>query len=155
MSGILVGGALGADKLDEARRRAEWLKTGSVMAGFFVMLPGALMSFLLIPAVFFNLSAAARANGLGLVLVILAYLPLWGLLNVQYAISRAGGDTAMGMYIDLLVNTVLFVPGAFILSYATAIAPVPMFAILKLTDIIKCIMSYFFLRKERWVRNLT
>jgi len=153
-SGILVGGALGAGRLDEARRRAEWLKSGATIAGFIIMLPGALISALLIPAVFFNLSAAARANGLGLVLVILAYLPLWGFLNVQYAISRAGGDTAMGMYIDLSVNTVLFVPGAFILSYATAIGPVSMFAMLKITDVIKSIMCYFFLRKERWVKNL-
>ena len=154
-SGILVGGALGAGKLEEARRRAEWLKSGAVAAGLIILLPGAAMSSLLIPVVFFNLSAAARANSIGLVLVILAYLPLWGLLNVQFAISRAGGDTAMGMYTDLSVNTTLFIPGAFILSYATAIAPVPMFAILKLTDIIKYFMCRYFLRKERWVKNLT
>jgi len=153
-SGILVGGALGAGKLDEARRRAEWLKSGSVVAGMAVMLPGALMSALLIPVVFFNLSAAARANSLGLVLVILAYLPLWGLLNVQFAISRAGGDTAMGMYTDLSVNTTLFIPGAFILSYATTMGPVPMFAVLKLTDILKCFICRHLLRKERWVKNL-
>ncbi|MDR2478215.1 MAG: polysaccharide biosynthesis C-terminal domain-containing protein, partial [Treponema sp.] len=112
-AGVLVGGALGAGKLDEARRRAEWLKSGSVAAGFIIALPGAAVSALLIPLVFSNLSAAARANSLGLVLVILVYLPLWGLLNIQFAISRSGGDTAMGMYVDLLVNTFLFVPGAF------------------------------------------
>jgi Na+-driven multidrug efflux pump len=154
-SGILVGGALGAGKLDDARRRAEWLKSGSVAAGIILALPGALISALLIPTVFFNLSEAARANTLGLVLVILAYLPLWGLLNVQFAISRAGGDTAMGMYTDLSVNTILFVPGAFILSYATAIPPVPMFAILKLSDFAKYFICRHLLRKERWVKNLT
>ena len=65
------------------------------------------------------------------------------------------GDTAMGMYIDLLVNTLLFVPGAFILSLLTAIQPVPMFALLKLTDFVKLALARHFLRKERWVRNLT
>ena len=154
-SGVLVGGALGAGKLDEARRRAEWLKSGSVVAGILIALPGAALSALLIPLVFSNLSAAARTASIGLVLVILVYLPLWGLLNVQFAISRAGGDTAAGMYTDLSVNTLLFVPGAVTLSLLTSIPPVPMFALLKLTDIIKFFIIRRFLRKERWVRNLT
>jgi len=154
-AGVLVGGSLGADKLDEARDRAKWLKSGSVAAGIILALPGAVVSSAIIPLVFSNLSLAARTNCLGLVLVILAYLPLWGLLNMQFAISRAGGDAAMGMYTDLSVNTFLFVPGAFILSFATTIQPVPMFALLKLTDIIKVFICRHFLRKERWVKNLT
>jgi len=152
---IMVGGALGSGELDEARRRAEWLKSGSVIAGIILALPGAVLSALIIPLVFFNLSVAARANCLGLVLVILAYLPLWGLLNVQFAISRAGGDTATGMYADVSVNTLLFIPGSVILSYFTSLPPVLMFALLKLTDFIKYFICRFFLRKERWVRNLT
>jgi len=153
-SAILVGGTLGSGQLDEARRRSIWLKSGSVVAGIIMALPGVLISALLVPLVFSNLSAEARANCLGLVYVILAYLPLWGLLNTQFAISRAGGDTAMGMYADLSVNTVLFAPGAFILSYFTTIAPVPMFAILKTTDLVKYFICRHLMRKERWVKNL-
>ena len=152
---VLVGGSLGAGKIDEARRRAEWLKSGSVVAGLILAAPGAVVSALLIPLVFSNLSAEARVNCLGLVLVILVYLPLWGVLNVQYAISRAGGDTAMGMITDLSVNTILFVPGAFLLSFLTPIPPVPMFAILKLSDVVKYFICRYYLRKERWVKNLT
>ena len=151
---VLIGGSLGANKLDQARQRTEWLKSGSLAAGLFMALPGAVLVFLIVPVVFSHLSAAARANCLGLVLVILAYLPIWGLLNVQYAISRAGGDTAMGMYTDLIVNTFLFAPTAFILSFLTTIAPVPMFAILKISDIVKTFICRHLLRKERWVRNL-
>ena len=152
---ILVGGTLGAGKLDEARRRAEWLKSGSVAAGLIILPIGAIVSYLLIPVVFFNLSEAARGNSLGLVLVILLYLPLWALLNVQFAVSRAGGDTALGMYADLSVNTILFIPGAVILSYLTSLPPVTMFAILKITDFVKYYICRQLLRKERWVRNLT
>ena len=154
-AGVLVGGALGANKLDEARRRAEWLKSGSVAAGAAVSIPGALLSALIIPLVFSNLSAAARSTSLGLVMVILAYLPLWGLINVQFAISRAGGDTVMGVLADCTVNFLLFAPGAIILSYFTAIPPVQMFTLLKLTDIVKFIICRQFLKKERWVKNLT
>jgi Na+-driven multidrug efflux pump len=154
-SAVLVGGALGANQLDEARRRAEWLKSGSVAAGVIIAIPGILLAALLIPLVFTNLSADARSISLGLVMVILVYLPLWGLLNVQFAISRAGGDTALGMYVDISVNTFLFIPGAILLSVASSIAPVPMFALLKITDFVKYFIARYLLKKEKWVRNLT
>jgi len=154
-SGVLVGGALGAGKLDEARNRAGWLKSGTVAAGVILALFGAAFSALLVPLVFSNLSADARFNCIGLVYVILVYLPLWGLLNVQFAISRAGGDAATGMYTDLSVNTLLVVPGAVLLSLFTSVPPVPMFALIKLSDIPKFLVARHFLKKERWVRNLT
>jgi len=152
---ILVGGSLGAGKLDEARQRAGWLKWGGAAAGIIVMIPGALFTSFLVPLVFSNLTAEARGNCIGLVFVILVYLPLWCYLNAQFAISRAGGDTALGMYADVSVNTLLFAPGAVLLSFFTAIAPVPMFALLKLSDIAKTIIASHLLRKEKWVRNLT
>jgi putative MATE family efflux protein len=154
-SGVLVGGALGAGNLDEARRRAKWLQSGSVAAGIIIALPGAVMALLLIPLVFSNLSAAAQTTSIGLVSVILVYLPLWGLLNTQFAITRAGGDTATGMYADVSVNAFLFAPGAILLSFLTSIPPIPMFAVLKLSDIVKFFICRHFLRKERWVKNLT
>jgi len=155
VSYVLVGGALGGGKLDEARNRAGWLKWGGAAAGFVFAVPGFFITSALVPLVFNNLSVGARANCLGLVFVILAYLPLWCFLNVQFAVSRAGGDTAMGMYTDVSVNTILFAPGSVLLSLFTNLAPVPMFAILKLTDIIKVFIARHLLRKEKWVRNLT
>jgi Na+-driven multidrug efflux pump len=61
----------------------------------------------------------------------------------------------MGMYADVSVNTLLFIPGAFILALCTSLNPVAMFAILKLSDIAKYFVARHFLKKERWVRNLT
>jgi len=155
VSYVLVGGALGSGKLDEARSRAGWLKWGGAAAGLIFAVPGFFITSALVPLVFHNLSADARANCLGLVFVILTYLPLWCYLNVQFAVSRAGGDTAMGMYTDISVNTILFAPGSVLLSLFTNLAPVPMFAILKLTDVVKVFIARHLLRKEKWVRNLT
>jgi putative MATE family efflux protein len=154
-SAVMIGSTLGAGKLDEARQRAEWLKSGAVVSGFIISALGAAAATALIPLVFSNLTLAAKSISLGLVYVILAYLPLWCLLNAQFAISRSGGDTAMGMYADVSVNTLLFVPGAFILALCTSLDPVPMFAILKLTDIPKYLVARHFFKKERWVKNLT
>lgn len=154
-SSVLVGGALGGGQLDEARRRAGWIKWGGVAAGVIIAIPGAVLSSVIVPMVFSNLTAEARANCIGLVLVILTYLPLWCLINVQFAISRAGGDTAMGMYTDVSVNVLLFAPGSVLLSLFTTLAPVPMFALLKLTDFVKMFIARYLLRKEKWVKNLT
>jgi len=152
---VILGGSLGAGRLEEARTRAAWIKSGSVAAGLVVAVLGALAAYLLIPLVFSNLTVQARRISLGLVAVILVYLPLWCLLNAQFAISRAGGDTAMGMWADLGVNTLLFVPGAFALAFLTRLSPVAMFALVKLSDIPKYLVARHFLAKERWVRNLT
>jgi Na+-driven multidrug efflux pump len=154
-SAVVIGGTLGAGKLEEARRRGVWIKSGSVAGGVVVAVLGAALTVLIVPLVFSNLSADARRITLGLVFIITIYFPLWSLLNAQFAISRAGGDTAMGMYTDVSVNTLLFVPGAFILAWDTDLDPVTMFALLKLTDIAKYFVARHFLKKERWVKNLT
>ncbi|MDR1030095.1 MAG: MATE family efflux transporter [Treponema sp.] len=152
---VVIGGTLGAGKLEEAQIKAEWIKSGSVAAGCIIALLGAVAATLLIPLVFSNLTLAARSISLGLVYVILIYLPLWSLLNALFAICRAGGDTATGMYADVSVNTLLFVPGAFILALATTLDPVLMFALLKTSDLAKYAIARYFFKKKRWVRNLT
>jgi Na+-driven multidrug efflux pump len=152
---VLIGGALGAGRLEEAKQRALWIKSGAVVLGCTVALLGFGLVNLLVPLVFTRLTAQARGISLGLVSIILIYLPLWSLLNAQFAITRSGGDAAAGMYTDVSVNTLLFVPGAFILALCTNFGPVSMFAILKLTDIFKYFVVRHFYKKERWVKNLT
>jgi putative MATE family efflux protein len=153
-STVVIGGTLGAGKLDEARKKAKWITSGSVISGTIVAAFGAVMSLVLIPLVFSNLTADARSITTWLVVVILCYMPAWSWLNSQFAISRAGGDTVMGMIADLSVNTLLFVPGAFLLTFLTGIGPVEMFAILKLTDFVKMAICYELMKKGKWVRNL-
>jgi putative MATE family efflux protein len=155
VSAIIIGGSLGAGKLDEARQKAVWIKSGAVVAGVVVAVLGAGLAVLLIPIAFSNLTEDARRISLGLVFVILVYLPLWCLLNALFAISRSGGDAAMGMYADVSVSICLLVPGAFALALLTDLGPVQMFAILKSTDIVKYFIARYFFNKERWVRNLT
>ncbi|MDR2807797.1 MAG: MATE family efflux transporter [Spirochaetaceae bacterium] len=154
-STVIIGGSLGAGKLEEARNRGEWIKSGAVILGIVVAVLGTAVSVALIPLVFSNLSDSARQISLGIVFVILVYLPLWALLNALFAISRAGGDTAMGMWADVSVNTILFLPGAFILAFTTSMGPVSMYAILKTSDIVKYLVARHFFKKERWIRNLT
>jgi putative MATE family efflux protein len=150
---VIVGSTLGAGRLEDARTRARWIMSGSVILGS----AGTALAFastLAIPFVFGNLSDTARMVTRGLVMAIGSYLPLWCLLNAQFAVSRAGGDTAMGVWVDVGVTYVAFIPAAFALAYGTTVGPVALFAIAKISDIPKAVVAAWWLRKERWVKNL-
>ncbi|MCX7026846.1 MAG: MATE family efflux transporter [Spirochaetes bacterium] len=153
MTAVVVGSTLGAGRLEEGKRKARWVMSGSVFLGIGVGLVAAATTFI-IPIVFANLSPAARGVTKGIVFVIAAYLPLWCLLNSQFAVSRAGGDTLMGVWADVGVSYAFFIPAAIIIAKTTNWGPVALFGIAKLSDIPKIFVAAWWLRKERWVKNL-
>ena len=152
-SSVILGQELGAGKFNEAKQYKNWILSGSTVFGIIFMIIG-FFTVLLIPFVFKNLSLHSQAIARGLILTAAAYLPLWAYLNGQYAISRTGGDTTMGIICDTVAN-VLFVGGMFLLVGFTALGPVAMYAIVKLSDFAKAGIAYFWLKKERWLVNLT
>jgi len=82
-------------------------------------------------------------------------MPLWSYLNTQIAVSRAGGDAQLGAWVDISVNSVVFLPCMIILTYYTVLSPVAMFGLAKLSDVFKLLIADHQLKKERWVKNLT
>ena len=152
--GVVLGSTLGANKLDEARQQKNWLLNGSIIFGIVMGIFGALTVFL-IPLVYANLSGRAHEVARNLILVTSLYMPVWLYINAQFAISRTGGDTLLGFIVDMSTITTLVIPGMFALTYLTSMGPVTMYAIIKLTDFVKIIIAHFWLKKERWVRNLT
>jgi putative MATE family efflux protein len=152
-TGVVVGSVLGAGRLDEGRRKARWVMSGSIFLGIGAGIAAA-ASTLLIPIVFGNLSPSAQGVTRGIVFVIAAYLPLWCLLNAQFAVSRAGGDTMMGVWVDVGVSYAFFIPVAILIAKTTNWGPIALFGIAKLSDIPKAFVAAWWLRKERWVRNL-
>jgi len=151
---IIVGGSLGQNKLDDARKQAQWFLSGFFVFGIFIGICEAL-SVGVIPFVFIRLSPASHVITRNLVWVIALYMPLWSYLNTQFAVSRAGGDAQLGAWVDISVNLSVFLPAMVILTYYTALAPVAMFGLVKLSDFLKLLIAGHQLKKERWVKNLT
>jgi putative MATE family efflux protein len=152
-TGVIVGGTLGKNELDLAQTQARWIRTGAIVAG------GALAFVLaasigLIPIVYGNLSDGARVVTRSMLIAIACYFPLWTYLNAQFATARSGGDAIMGMWVDGVVNLTMFLPGIFLLAAFTDLGPIAMYAIVKLTDVVKVAIAAWQLRKGRWVRNL-
>jgi putative MATE family efflux protein len=152
-TGIIVGSTLGAGKLEEAKTKARWILSGALALGAAVGLL-ATGSVFLIPLVFGNLSAPAQTVTRSLLYVIAVYIPLWAYINAQFAVSRAGGDTIMGLWVDVGVTYALFVPAAFLFAALTPWGPVEIYAVAKLTDFVKLGVAAWWLKRECWVKNL-
>lgn len=151
---VVVGSSLGRNKLDDARKQARWFLSGFFIFGIFIGICEAL-SVALIPFVFIRLSQASHIITRNLVWVIALYMPLWSYLNTQFAISRSGGDAQLGAWVDMSVNSLVFLPCMVILTYYTSLSPVVMFGLVKLSDFLKLLIASRQLKKERWVKNLT
>ncbi len=151
---VIIGKTLGQGQLDEARKQKTWMLSAAVVFGLFMTLMGMLVT-LLTPLVFGHLSRVAQGICRDLVLMVSLYMPLWVYTNVQFSVARAGGDTVMGAAIDGGMTLLLVIPGILLLARLTNWGPVMMYGVLKLTDFLKIVTAHLWLKKEKWVRNLT
>jgi len=153
-TGVIIGKTLGEGNLEEAKREKTWMLSAAIVFGF-VMTVAGMLTTILIPLVFGNLSEGAQSICRQMVMMMALFMPMWVYVNVQFAVSRAGGDTVMGAVVDGVWTLGLILPGLFVLARYTRIGPVKMYFAVKIVDIPKIMTAHFWLKKERWVRNLT
>ena len=140
--------------LERARRDKTWLLSGSAVFGFLMTLFGLGTTFI-IPLVFGGrLSDGAINICRNMVILMSFFMPVWVYMNTQQAVARSGGDTAMGAVADSLITIFLMIPMLLLLAFFTDIGPVGMYCGVKLLDFIKIAGFHFWLKKERWLRNL-
>ena len=153
-TGVILGKTLGEGDLEKARREKTWLLSGSAVFGVFMTLFGCATT-LLVPVVYGRLSESAVAICRNMVLTMSLFMPVWLYMNTQQAIARAGGDTAMGAYTDAALTILVMMPLVFLLALFTDVGPVALYCGVKLIDVVKLVIFHFWLRKERWLKNLT
>ena len=153
-TGVILGKTLGEGKLEKARSQKTWILSGSAVFGFIMMVFG-FVTTLLVPVVFGRLSANAISICRNMVVLMSFFMPVWVYLNAQMAVSRAGGDTAMGAYTDATITIFIMLPLVFCLGFFTGIGPVMMYLCVKLLDFVKIVVFHIWLKKERWLKNLT
>ena len=61
----------------------------------------------------------------------------------------------MGAYADSLLTLLVMIPMVIMLGKFTMIGPVGMYGCVKLIDLIKVVIFHIWLKKERWLKNLT
>ncbi len=152
-TGVVLGKTLGEGQLEKARQEKTWLLSGAAVFGI-VMMGFGFATVLLVPIVFVKLSAGAIDICRDMVILMAIFTPLWVYMNAQHAVARAGGDTAMGAYTDATITIFVMMPMLLALGIFTNVGPVEMYLYIKLLDVIKTIVFHFWLKKERWLKNL-
>jgi len=153
-TGVILGKTLGEGKIEEARVQKTWLLSGSAVFGGFMCLFGLATTFI-VPLVFGKLSENAISICRSMVIMMSFFMPVWVYMNAQQAVARAGGDAAMGAYTDATLTIFVMIPLVFILAKFTDVGPVTMYLGVKLIDFIKIVVFHIWLKKERWLKNLT
>ena len=153
-TGVILGKTLGEGSLEKARREKTWLLSGSAVFGVLMTVFG-LATTLIIPLVFGRLSESAISICRSMVIMMSLLMPVWVYMNTQQAVARAGGDTYMGAYTDAALTLLVMMPMVFVLALYTDVGPVVMYCGVKLVDVVKLVVFHFWLKKERWLKNLT
>ena len=153
-TGVLLGKTLGEGDLEKARREKTWLLSGSAVFGV-AMTGFGLATTLIVPVVFGRLSASAIDICRRMVMMMALLMPAWVYMNTQQAVARSGGDTKMGAITDAGLTIFVMLPLLFLLARHTNVGPVTLYCGVKLLDVVKMVVFHFWLKKERWLKNLT
>ena len=83
------------------------------------------------------------------------FMPFCAYVHSAYFALRSGGKTFVTFLFDSGFVWGVNVPLAYCLSRFTGLPIVPLYALCLSTDILKCFIGYFTIRKGSWVQNLT
>ena len=152
--GVMVGSYLGEGKFKEAKdyaKKVYWL-------GFLISVIFGIIIILLspvIPMMFKEVDAAQKQIATEM---LVAYgLLLWGscLYCCCYVTLKTGGEASTTFLIDSGLMWGIAVPLAWVLVLFTDIELLYIYAIITGFDAVKFLASYYFVKKDRWLNNLT
>ena len=152
--GILMGQMLGAGCAEsEVRDTNRKLIALSVTSG--LVFGGLMAAFSgLFPRIY-NTTDTVRHLATWLICINACMMPFNSYTHACYFTLRSGGQTLVTFLFDSCFVWVCCVPLAFCLSRFTDLGIVPLFAICLSTDLIKCAIGAYTIKKGKWIQNLT
>ena len=149
---IIVGQLLGANKMEEAVDSDRKIIAFSVITCIFV---GIILIFTapIFPK-FYNTTEEVRALATTFIRTTGFLMPLYGFLHSTYFTLRSGGKTLITFLFDSVFVWTIAIPTAYLLIRFTTLPITHIFIIVGLTDIIKCVIGFIFVKKKIWVQNI-
>ena len=152
--GIILGGMLGRNELDEAK------KAGGSFVRFSLWVGAAsgVVILAVTPLVLYVIHLAPQAQVyLKYMMLMSAYYIIGNSLNstVISGIFPAGGDTKFGMLCDVITLWVVVVPMGMIGAFVLKLPVLAVAFILTLDEFVKIPAVYRHYMKYKWVRNIT
>jgi len=149
---IIVGQLLGAGKMEEAKDTDTKLIAFSVMSC--VILGGILVIVAPFFPRFYNTNEEVKALAAAFMRVAAIVMPMHGFIHASYFTIRSGGKTFITFLFDSVYVWCVNFPTAFILSRYTDMNIVLLYLICQLTDLIKCVIGFFLIKKGIWLNNI-
>lgn len=150
--GIVIGGLLGADKLEEAR------ETNTRMTAFSVAICTVLGLILLCTAglfpMLYNTTEEVRSIAASFLRLTAVCMPIYAFSNACYFTLRSGGLVKLTMLFDCGFVWLISIPLTYSLSVFTGLPIVPIFAIVQASELIKVLLGCTFVRQGKWLRNI-
>ena len=149
---IMVGQALGAGRMAEAKRTA-WRLIALSVASSVVM--GAIMQVFapLVPQIY-NTEEAVRQTATQFLRIVAVMMPVFSFSHCCYFTMRSGGRTWITFLFDSAYTWGLSIPVAWLLANRSLMGIVPLYFTVQAMDIIKAILGFVLVKKGVWVRNI-
>ena len=150
---VLVGTALGANDLKKAKDNGYKMVCFGLMCAmvFLVLMFGC--SF--IAPYLYNVSLEAKHLAAAFLRVMSIFFVMYVFNSSIYFVLRAGGDTKSTLFMDSCFMWACNIPVVAGLSYLTDLGVIVLYICGQMTDVLKAGLSYYLLRREKWVKNLT
>jgi len=152
--GIIVGQLLGSGASEQEVRDAD-AKLIAMSVASCVIFGGLMIVFSGIFPEIYNTTDSVKSIATALICVTAAIMPFNAYTTSTYFTLRSGGKTAVTFLFDSCFVWFIIVPIAFTLSRFTALPIIPLYAACQATDLFKCGIGYYMIKKGSWIQNLT
>ena len=151
--GIIIGQMLGAGRPEAEVRDTDrkLIATSVVSCLVFAMLMASASG--LFPQIY-NTTDSVRHLATWLICISAMMMPFNAYTNAAYFTLRSGGQTLVTFLFDSCFVWTVCVPLAFCLSRFTNLGILPIYAICQGTDLLKCAIGAYMIKKGAWIQTL-
>lgn len=151
---VIVGNTIGAQDYEKLHQVRVTLQIFGIAIG--VVAAVMMLAMRPIMAVLYNVSDLTKVYT-GQLMTVTAFLMLFrGAENVNMmGILRGGGDARFVLFADLIFMWTLAIPLGFFAAFKLHWPVAAVFIVLKIDEILKTFLSFWRLRNNNWVRNVT
>ncbi|WP_035054331.1 MATE family efflux transporter [Andreprevotia chitinilytica] len=150
---ILVGGSIGANKMEEAYDRAWGLVLFSLMVGVVTCISVWLFKQNILQ-MFSSLTPEVRQmTGQFFDIMVVAFIVKSVAMMMVVGVLRPGGEAKFCLYLDFFSQWVLLLPLAAYLRYGLGIDPIYIYGLLLVEEAIKVVIAYRRIKSRKWLNN--
>lgn len=149
---IIVGGLLGAKKIEEAKKTNVKLTfTSFVICLFLSLVLVAISPFF--PKIY-NTQSNVKELASAFICCYALYLPMNSLINSFYFAMRSGGETFITLLFDSVYMFVITVPFTFALANFTSLHIIAVYALSLAIEVFKLILGFILIRRGKWAKSI-